>query len=164
MTFTACPNCGKQINVRAERCKYCGWRRDGRAAASAVGAGPGERVSPRKAVATVALVAVLGTVAGAALWLAADSLSRSDIAGGTFRGNGALAVPFLGGPILMLAGWALLALAFRSWRGPTSGWQMAGFLLLPAALVAGFIAANVGVPAWAASQSMARGGHTATLL
>ncbi len=29
MTFAACPNCGKQMNVRARRCKYCGWQRPG---------------------------------------------------------------------------------------------------------------------------------------
>ena len=29
MTFAACPNCGKQVNVRASRCKYCGWQRPG---------------------------------------------------------------------------------------------------------------------------------------
>ena len=35
MTFTACPNCGKQINVRASRCKYCGWQRPGGTAPAA---------------------------------------------------------------------------------------------------------------------------------
>ena len=134
MTFTACPNCGKQINVRAERCKYCGWRRNG-------GGGPERPVSAVRSAIIVALVAVLGTIGGAGLWSVADSLSRSDIAGGTFRGNGALAVPFLGGPVLMLAGWALLALAFRSGGGRTSGWLLSGFLLVPIALAAGFMAA-----------------------
>ena len=28
MTFVACPHCGKPINARAGRCKYCGWQHE----------------------------------------------------------------------------------------------------------------------------------------
>ena len=114
--------------------------------------------------ATPATAAVLLSVAlgGAALWLVTDSLSRSDVGMGglTLRGNGALIVPVLGGPALLLAGAALVVLVGRRRQRirPQS------LLAVPLALLGGWLVAGLAAPGWIAVQSPGRSGHTATLL
>ncbi len=60
MTFAACPNCGKQMNVRAERCKYCGWRRPGGASPAATP----EQASLAGSVAPWLRLTLVGLLAG----------------------------------------------------------------------------------------------------
>jgi hypothetical protein len=57
------------------------------------------------------LTVLLGLIGGALLGLATLGLSTTDIggAGWSLRGNGALIVPFAGGPTLLAAGWVALA-------------------------------------------------------
>jgi hypothetical protein len=92
-----------------------------------------------RVVATLA-VALLG---GAALWLLTLALSKSDVGGDgwSLRGNGALIVPALGLPLLLLIGeWRVL-------RSGGSGWaRLAAALALPIVLLAGLILASRAMP------------------
>ena len=65
----------------------------------------------RAAVERTGLTALLGLVGGALLGLATLVLSNTDLGGPgwSLRGNGALIVPFAGGPTLLTGGWVLLA-------------------------------------------------------
>ena len=121
--------------------------------------------SPLITAGALGAVALLGAIAGAAVWLITDLVSRSDIGGPgmTLRGNGALIVPCFGGPALLGLGWGLLALA-RARRLLTTGATTAASLALPVALIAGFQVANLAVPRLVNAASPARSGHTATLL
>jgi hypothetical protein len=90
--------------------------------------------------AALALAAALA--AGAVLWLLTLVLSKSDIGGDgwSLRGNGALIVPALALPLLLLIGeWRVL----RSAAGAT---RWAAALLLPPALLAGFLLASRAMP------------------
>ena len=58
MSFMLCPNCGKQINYRAGRCKYCGWQRAETAPVPRA-ASTGPRISLPVFVGAILLVCVL---------------------------------------------------------------------------------------------------------
>jgi hypothetical protein len=91
-------------------------------------------------VATATAVALL---CGAALWLVTLAVSKSDVGGDgwSLRGNGALIVPALGLPLLLLLGeWRVL----RS--GGSGRARLAAALVLPVALVAGLILASRAMP------------------
>ena len=62
-----------------------------------------------------ARVALVGALAGVALWLLTTLLSRSTISGNgwSLAGNGALIVPFGLGPAIVAAGWTAIILRMR---------------------------------------------------
>src|SRR3989442_3119282 len=62
-----------------------------------------------------AKVALVGAVAGVALWLLTTLLSRSTISGNgwSLAGNGALIIPFGLGPAIVAAGWTAIILRMR---------------------------------------------------
>jgi hypothetical protein len=91
---------------------------------------------------------VVATLAGAllcgvALWLLTLAISKTDVGGEgwSLRGNGALIVPALGVPLLLLLGeWRVL-------RSAGSGRaRLAAALALPVALFAGLILASRAMP------------------
>jgi hypothetical protein len=107
-------------------------------------------------------VVLAEALAGAALWLVTDSLSKTDIGMGglTLRGNGALIVPFVGAPALLVLGGALLVRVGRIRRR----WLLAGLITLPLALCGACVVTGLAAPTWISTQSAGRSGHTATLL
>src|SRR2546428_225919 len=62
-----------------------------------------------------AKVALVGALAGVALWLLTTLLSRSTISGNgwSLAGNGALIIPFGLGPAIVAAGWTAIILRMR---------------------------------------------------
>jgi hypothetical protein len=82
------------------------------------------------------LMALLGLLAGALIWLATDLVSKSDIGGPgwSLRGNGALIVPFAAGPALLAGGWTGLVLWRRRERRWVEGAALAGTLAAAAGL------------------------------
>jgi hypothetical protein len=89
-----------------------------------------------------ALTLAAALACGALLWLLTLALSKSDVGGDgwSLRGNGALIVPALGLPLLLLIGeWRVLRAG-----GGAERWAAA--LLLPVALLAGFILAGRAMP------------------
>jgi hypothetical protein len=107
-------------------------------------------------------VLLIEALAGAALWLVTDSLSKTDVGMGglTLRGNGALIVPVVGAPALLVLGGALLVRVGRSRRR----WLVAGLIAASLALCGGCVVTGLAAPAWISTQSSGRSGHTATLL
>jgi hypothetical protein len=88
----------------------------------------------------VGIVGLVGLLVGALLWVLTDVLGKSDIGGPgwSLRGNGALVVPFAGGPAALTAGWSMLTL----WQRAHGKWLVAGLvggcLTLMVELIAGF--------------------------
>jgi len=64
------------------------------------------------------LIVVLGTVAGALLWILTIVLGRSNISGNgwALSGNGALIIPFGIGPAVVAGGWTAIVLRMRGHR------------------------------------------------
>jgi hypothetical protein len=95
--------------------------------------------------APLALAALAGLGGGILLAVATHALSLSNIGGANWslRGNGALVVPFAGGPALLAGGWTALGL----WRLRAPGWMRlglaggAGALVLALGVVGGPILA-----------------------
>jgi large repetitive protein len=115
-----------------------------------------------RAALVVGCVLLGEALGGAAVWLLTDGLSKTDIGMGglTLRGNGALIVPVLGMPALLVLGGALLVRVGRSRRR----WLLAGLIAAPLALCGGCLMTGRAAPAWISAQSPGRSGHTATLL
>ena len=85
----------------------------------------------------------LALLCGAALWLLTLTVSKMDVGGEgwSLRGNGALIVPVLGLPLLLLLGeWLVLRSAGRGRA------RLAAALALPVALLAGLILASRAMP------------------
>ncbi len=92
----------------------------------------------RSAAAGLALLAILGFIAGVFLVIVTDAVERAGIegAGWSLRGNGALVVPVCSFPAILIAGWALLALWLHADRRSCLGGLGAGiFALLLAGLL-----------------------------
>jgi hypothetical protein len=98
--------------------------------------------SPDYAPTTVLMGATaVALLAGVGLRAFTELVAQSNISGPgwSFRGNGALVVPFAGGPTLLAAGWAMLTLLWRgdgrwAWGGLT-----AGILVMPVSLLGGIV-------------------------
>jgi hypothetical protein len=70
---------------------------------------------PERDAGFTGLVAVLGVIAGVALWVLTIVLSRSRLSGNgwALSGNGALIIPFGIGPAVVAGGWAAIILRMR---------------------------------------------------
>src|SRR5687768_11129359 len=84
------------------------------------------------------LVVLLGALAGIAIAVATDLVSRTSVGGATWSlsGNGALVVLFAGVPAVLAGGWAALA----RWRARDQRWGAAGTGVGALALVAAGLA------------------------
>ena len=84
------------------------------------------------------LVTLLGALAGIALAVATDAVSRTTIGGPNWSlsGNGALVVLFTGVPAVLAGGWASLA----RWRVRDARWGTVGLVVGAVALVAAGLA------------------------
>lgn len=109
-------------------------------------------------------VIVAGLVAGGLLWLVTDYVDKYGPEGNgwSFRGNGSLVVLYGGFLLLLLVSWAGLAVWQHRSGLPTAA-VIAG-IFLPISIIAGYSATSAAVSTWFSAQSMARAGHTATLL
>ena len=89
-----------------------------------------------------ALALAAALAAGAVLWLLTLALSKSDVGGDgwSLRGNGALILPALALPVLLVVG------ELRVLRRGRGAARIATALLLPVALLAGLILASRAVP------------------
>ena len=113
-----------------------------------------------RSTALLGLTAFAGLLTGAAIGLATDLASRSDVSFGdmALRGNGALVVPVLLLPLAIAIGLVVLLKA----RGGGVRWFAVP--LWPVALVVGIGLAGAGLPSLRASTEIGRVNHTATLL
>jgi hypothetical protein len=70
---------------------------------------------PKRDAGFTGLVALLGVIAGVALWVLTIVLSRSRLSGNgwALSGNGALIIPFGIGPAVVAGGWAAIILRMR---------------------------------------------------
>jgi hypothetical protein len=109
----------------------------------------------------VGLTVLAGLLTGAAIGLATDFASRSDVSlgNGTLRGNGALVVPVLLLPIAIAIGTVVLLKARVAARA-----RWFAVPVWPVALVVGIGVAGAGLPSLRASAEIGRVNHTATLL
>jgi hypothetical protein len=84
---------------------------------------------------------IVALLAGIGLWAFTELVAQSDISGPgwSFRGNGALVVPFAGGPTVLAAGWVMLTL----WRRGDGRWAWgglaAGILAMAVSLLGGLV-------------------------
>jgi DNA-binding CsgD family transcriptional regulator len=108
----------------------------------------------------VGLTALAGLLTGAAIGLATDLASRSDVSlgNGTLRGNGALVVPVLLLPIAIAIGIVVLL------KARVGGARWFAVPVWPVALIVGIGLAGAGLPSLRASTEIGRVNHTATLL
>jgi hypothetical protein len=94
------------------------------------------------ALTPVSLLVLLAALAlgGALLWWVMDALSRSDVSGSgwSLRGNGALIVALVGGPMLLAVGWAMLAVWFKGPGVRFRAGLLAGSGTLILSIIAGF--------------------------
>ena len=87
-----------------------------------------------------ALIALVGAVAGLALWALTAFASRSHLSGNgwSLSGNGALIVPFGLGPAIVAGGWAMVILRMRAhprWLQLGIGSGLIGAALVAASLL-----------------------------
>ena len=70
---------------------------------------------PKRDPAFTGLIALIGVIAGVALWMMTILVSRSRISGEgwALSGNGALIIPFGLGPAIVAGGWAAIILRMR---------------------------------------------------
>lgn len=106
------------------------------------------------------LTAPAGLLTGAAIGLATDLASRSDVSFGnmTLRGNGALVVPVLLLPLAIAIGVVVLL------KARVGGARWFAVPVWPLALIVGIGFAGAGLPSLRASTEIGRVNHTATLL
>jgi hypothetical protein len=73
---------------------------------------------PKKEPGFTGLIALLGVIAGALLWILTIVLSRSNLSGNgwALSGNGALIIPFGVGPAVVAGGWTAVILRMRGHR------------------------------------------------
>jgi len=73
---------------------------------------------PKRDHAFTLMIALLGVIAGALLWILTTVLSRSHISGNgwALSGNGALIIPFGLGPAVVAGGWTAIILRMRGHR------------------------------------------------
>jgi len=88
----------------------------------------------------VGILALLGILAGIAVWLVTDLVSRTHISGNgwSLSGNGALIIPFGLGPSIVAGGWAAIILRMRGhprWLQLGIGSFMVGLVLVAASLL-----------------------------
>src|SRR4030088_302917 len=70
---------------------------------------------PKRDPGFTGVIALLGAIAGAGLWVLTISLGRSNLSGNgwALSGNGALIIPFGLGPAVVAGGWAAIILRMR---------------------------------------------------
>ena len=109
------------------------------------GGGPGDKVpSPsgggQGGGRFLAIVVLLGILAGVVLWLLTYVVSRTHISGNgwSLSGNGALIIPFGLGPAIVAGGWAAIILRMRGhprWLQLGIGSFLVGLVLVAASLL-----------------------------